>query len=41
MSLRYWSCIAAFCFVGIGDTRDAQFAVPSPPEVRSQNHIAL
>src|ERR1700693_321950 len=40
MSLRYWSCIAALCFVARGVTGDAQVPVPSPPEVRSQNHIA-
>ncbi len=40
MKIRYWSCIAALCFVAIGVTGDAQVPVPAPPEVRSQNHVA-
>jgi suppressor of ftsI len=40
MSIRYWSWIAALCFVAGGITGDAQVPVPSPPEVRSQNRIA-
>ena len=40
MSIRYCSCVAAFCLVAIGVARDAQVPVASPPEVRSQNHVA-
>ena len=40
MSIRYWSCIGSLCLVAIGVSGDAQVPVPSPPEVRSQNHIA-
>jgi suppressor of ftsI len=40
MRIRYWSCIAALCFVAKGLAGDAQFPVPSPPEVRSQNRVA-
>ncbi len=40
MSVRYWSCAAVFCFVAIGIAGDAQVPVASPPELRSQNHVA-
>jgi suppressor of ftsI len=37
MSIRYWSCVGSLCLVAICVAGDA---VPSPPEVRSRNHIA-
>ena len=40
MSIRYSTCVAALCFVAIGVSGDAAHPVPSPPEVRSQNHVA-
>src|SRR6266850_4041013 len=40
MSVRYWSCAAVFCFVAIGIAGDAQVPVASPPELRSQDHVA-
>ena len=40
MSVRYWRCVAVFCFVAIGVAGDAQVPVASPPELRSQDHVA-
>jgi FtsP/CotA-like multicopper oxidase with cupredoxin domain len=40
VTIRYWSYIAALCFVAGGITGDTQVPVPSPPEVRSENRIA-
>jgi FtsP/CotA-like multicopper oxidase with cupredoxin domain len=40
MSIRYWSCIAALCFVAAGATGDNQLTLVPAPEVRSQNHTA-
>ena len=40
MSIRYSTCVAVLCFVVIGVSGDAEHPVPSPPEVRSQNHVA-
>jgi suppressor of ftsI len=40
MSIRYWSCVAALCFMARGVAGDGQVPVPSPPEVRSQNRVA-
>jgi suppressor of ftsI len=40
MSIRYWSCVAALCFLARGVAGDGQVPVPSPPEVRSQNRVA-
>jgi FtsP/CotA-like multicopper oxidase with cupredoxin domain len=40
MNIRYWSGIAALCFLAGGATGDAQAPVPAPPEVRSHNRIA-
>jgi FtsP/CotA-like multicopper oxidase with cupredoxin domain len=40
MSIRYWTCTAALCFVASGLTGDAQSPVLAQPEIRSQNHVA-
>ena len=40
MSVRYWTCVAALFLVAICVAGDAQVPVPSPPEVRSKNHLA-
>jgi len=40
MNLRYSIYVGSLCLVAIGVAGDAQVLVPSPPEVRSQNHVA-
>jgi suppressor of ftsI len=41
MGLQYWSCLAGLAFMAGSVSGDSNFFAPSPPEVRSQNHIAF